>query len=136
MTSTHDIVPGILLILGKVSSTYYNQSYNGYTFFLPDTGKERSDGKLTQLEQLSFPEAQQWCEEHIVGLTLATIPNKSIQSNISDFLQNAVTMMYTVIGRKSNFRVNGRCHLPGAWHWINGHKKGGIHRFLSLKINC
>lgn len=127
---THIFVPAILLMIGKASS-YYNQSYDGYTIFLPDAIMDHSSSKPLEL---SFYKAQHWCTENVAGSTLATIPNKVVQQDISNFLESALQKKQLLRSRDSNIRLNGQYNYTDSWHWVNGHQNAGMHGFLLLNM--
>src|ERR1043165_6008151 len=98
---------GILLMIAKVWS-YYNKSYDGYTFILPGAVIERSNSRSLE----SFSAAQQWCKRNVAGSTLATIRNKEVQQNIAQFIENSFPNIRPLTrSGYDNIRLNGKYHI-------------------------
>lgn len=117
-------------MLGKTSS-FYNQSYDGYTFILPDHFNRKPIRR-------SFSNAQQWCKRNVAGSTLATILTNNIQRDFKLFIESALKDNEQLATYNFNhIRLNGKYHITDEWHWINGGKKAGMRRqgFLLLRID-
>lgn len=108
-----------------ITSSFYNQSYDGVTFILPDIVLAGSDS--SKLMERSFSDAQDWCKKNVNGSTLATIPNKDVQQNFTHFIIRVLQDKKPIIvNNQIIFRLNGNYHITDEWRWVNGHPNKGM----------